>query len=151
MLHQQIYHSLGAWSQGCQLLRSAWREEPKYEKNWHFNILQFFLSLRPLNCVSVLTLRKSDKKKKEKKKKRLCFSDAWDFTCLHGVRASEIVSRHETHAQWVIVDSPDEVQTGSVPNHAAPTYTTVIIGAGSINRILTSWQTMLHQPIYHSY
>ena len=29
-------------------------------------ILQFFLRLRPSNCVSVLTLRKSDKQKKKK-------------------------------------------------------------------------------------
>ena len=72
---------------GCQLLKIAWREEPKHEKIYrpiYFNILQFFLRLnlrlRPSNCVSVWTLRKSDKQKK----KSYDFLDAWDFTFLAG-------------------------------------------------------------------
>ena len=88
-------------------------------KTWkkkYFNILQFFLRLRPSNCVSVLTLRKSDKQKK----KKVMFSlmreilHAWrdvSHSCgrfyILGVRAWEIVSRHETHAQCVRADSPD--------------------------------------------
>ena len=42
--------------QGCQFLRIAWHEKPKSN-----SILQFFLRLRPSNCLSVLTLRKSGK------------------------------------------------------------------------------------------
>ena len=43
--------------------------------------MHFSLRLHPSNCVSVLTLRKSDK---QKKKKGYVFLDAWDFTCLAG-------------------------------------------------------------------
>ena len=61
-----IYFSNGLFfiQQGCQLLKIAWREEPKHEKNnILIMILQFLLRLRLSNCVSVLTLRKSDKQK----------------------------------------------------------------------------------------
>ena len=78
----------------------------KKKKNY---ILQFFLRLRPSNCISVLTLRKSDKQRK----KRLCFPWCVRFYILggmfhirgrfymFGVRTWEIVSRCETHAQCV--------------------------------------------------
>ena len=66
--------------QGCQLLRIAWREEPKHEKKYiYFDILQFFLRLRLSNCVSVLTLKKKVTGKKQKTKtktketQKLCF------------------------------------------------------------------------------
>ena len=61
--------------QGCQLLKISWREEPKHEEKKYFNILQFVLRLRPSNCMSVLTLRKSyNQKKKKRKEEKAMFS-----------------------------------------------------------------------------
>ena len=110
-------------SQVCQLLKIAWREKPegkKKEKNEkkknYFAVLFAFASVK-LFCISCNFNKKWHARKKEvmptfSLMRQILHAGGmfphWSGRVyMLGVRAWEIVSMRETHAQCVRVDSPD--------------------------------------------